>query len=483
MKKFKKYITPLLLSLAIAGCTDQVEDINTDPNKLGVDDAQSKNIFQSVLLANQYFQTTNNLRNTMLWLGQGTGIDRQYIVLNDWNANTSADSDSAWNLLYVNFLTQDRLTQDKAIQENNLKELGALQILEAHSIGTATSLWGDIPYSEFKTNDPLNKPKFDKQSDVYQQLQVLLDDAIQNLTQSGSIPADLDYHYQGNVTKWTELAYSLKARYYLHVKNYSLAKANALKGINAASNDFNAYFIGATSLQNFNPFYEFLEYERPGYMNGVGYASTILNSASATTRVNAKTDETARLAYNYTGNELNIKGLDTGEETGKFGSDSNLPLVTYGEMLLIIAEADARASFSAGLTSYNSYRALLNTGYSIGNVNAGVASMGYSGLAFKYDPYVASDFASGGMENVNGSLTDQNALLKEIYEERYIYFIGNYEAFTDFRRTDNIAGIVLNNLFTGTPQRLIYSQDEINANGANIPTPLPKMTDKTEVHQ
>jgi hypothetical protein len=36
------------------------------------------------------------------------------------------------------------------------------------------------------------------------------------------------------------------------------------------------------------------------------------------------------------------------------------------EMLLIIAEADARTSFASGLTSYNAYRALLNTGYSIG---------------------------------------------------------------------------------------------------------------------
>lgn len=477
MKKFNKYITPLLLALAVVSCTNLVEDINVNPHKLSADDAQAKNIFQSVLLANQYFQTTNNVRNTMLWLGQGTGIDRQYIPLNDWNNNTSADSDSAWNLLYVNFLTQARITQDKALKENNLKMLAVLQIVEANSIGTATSLWGDIPYSEFATNNPNNKPKFDKQSAVYAKLQILLDDAIANLTKAGSIPADLDYHYAGNTTKWTQLAYSLKARYYLHTKNYPLARANAVQGINTKANDFRALFLGTTSQQNFNPFYEFLEYERLGYMNGTGYASTILNKTSTTNRTNAKTDETARLAYNYSGTDLNVNGLDYGTETAKFGSDSNSPLVTYGEMLLIIAEVDARSSFSTGLTSYNAYRALLNTGYSIGNTNSG-----YDGLAYKYDPYVAADFAAAGMENATGSLTDQNALLREIYEERYIYFIGHYEAFTDFRRTNNIAGIKINNLFAGTPQRLIYSQDEINANGANVPSPLPKITDKTEVH-
>jgi hypothetical protein len=38
------------------------------------------------------------------------------------------------------------------------------------------------------------------------------------------------------------------------------------------------------------------------------------------------------------------------------------------------------------------------------------------------------------------------------------------EAFTDYRRTNNIGEIKIKAGFDGTPQRLIYSQDEINAN-------------------
>jgi hypothetical protein len=144
--------------------------------------------------------------------------------LNDWNNNTSADSDSAWNLLYVNFLTQARIAQNKALEANNFKMLAVSQIVEAHAIGTATSLWGDIPYSEFKILDPSNKPKFDKQSLVYSQLQTLLDEAIANLTKSGAIPTTLDIYYAGNTSRWTQLAYSLKARYFLHTKKYSHGK-------------------------------------------------------------------------------------------------------------------------------------------------------------------------------------------------------------------------------------------------------------------
>jgi hypothetical protein len=479
MKLYKKYLTSIFTSLALVGCTDYVEDINTNPHLLLPDDAASKNIFQSALLANQYFHCTNNLRNTMLWLSQANGIDRQYIPLNDWNNNSASDSDSAWRLVYVNGLPQIRLVQEKATAEKNLKSLAVMQIVEAHLIGTAASLWGDIPYSAYSIVSATNKPKFDKQSDVYKAVQILLDQAIVNLTKEGLIPASLDIYYGGNTSKWAQLAYSLKARFYLHTKDYANAKSNALKGISDASNDFKAKFGGTTALQNLNPFYEFLEYERYGYMSGDGYAASILNSASALKRTNTKTDEAARLAYTYSGSlgseELNVSGLDLGSETARFGSDASMPLVTYGEMLLIISEVDARSSLSSGITSYNTYRSLLDTGYSIGQGNSG-----YGMKTFNYDAYVDADFNNGGIENLD-NINAQDALLREIYEERYIYFIGNYEAFTDFRRTNNIAKITLRGAFSGTPQRLVYSQEEINTN-PNVPSPLPKVTDKTEVN-
>lgn len=479
MKLYKKYLTPIFASLALVGCTDYVEDINTNPHQLVPDDLESKNVFQSALLANQYFHCTNNLRNTMLWLSQANGIDRQYIPLNNWNNSAASDSDSAWRFVYVNGLPQIRLVQEKATAEKNVKSLAAMQIVEAHLIGTAASLWGDIPYSAYSIASASNKPKFDKQSDVYKAVQILLDKAIVNLTKEGAIPASLDIYYGGDTSKWTQLAYSLKARFYLHTKDYANAKSNALRGISNASNDFKAKFGGKTALQNLNPFYEFLEYERNGYMAGDGYAASILNSTSTLKRTNAKTDEAARLAYTYTGSlgneQLNVNGLDLGSETARFGSDASMPLVSYGEMLLIIAEVDARSSLSSGVTSYNAYRSLLDSGYSIGQNNSG-----YDNKTFNYDPYVDADFNNGGIEN-NDNATPQNALLREIYEERYIYFLGNYEAFTDFRRTNNIAKITLRGAFAGTPQRLLYSQEEINSN-PNVPSPLPKATDKTEVN-
>jgi hypothetical protein len=45
MKKFTKYITPLLFACVAISCTDLADGINVDPNALSVSDAQAKNIF------------------------------------------------------------------------------------------------------------------------------------------------------------------------------------------------------------------------------------------------------------------------------------------------------------------------------------------------------------------------------------------------------------------------------------------------------
>jgi hypothetical protein len=63
-------------------------------------------------------------------------------------------------------------------------------------------------------------------------------------------------------------------------------------------------------------------------------------------------------------------------------------------------------------------------------------------------------------------------------------YFANNNAYEDYiLETNNIAEIKINTSFAGTPQRLVYSQDEINANGANVPSPLPAVTEKTEVHK
>lgn len=473
----------LFLTLVVS-CTSYVEDSNVDPDLLLTGNA--KDYFQGILLANQFFQNSDQARTAMVWLNQANGEDRQYAILNNWNSSTASEFDDGWNIAYANCISQAKIAEKKCDKESNKMLKGAIQIIDAHCIGTVASLWGDAPYSDIDITGNNLSPKYDSQVSLYNQAQLLLDDAITNLNSPGLIPTTADIYYGGDKTKWIKLAYSLKARYYLHTKDYPKAKSNALLGISSASGDLKALFGNTGSIQDFNPFYSFLITERDTYMSGDSYAYDILNPTSIKYRGNAKTDESARFAFTYTNlladgyfkKALNIHGADydgASAINGKFGNDSSMPMVTYGEMLLIIAEVDARNSFSSGLASYNNYRTLLNTGYSIG-----INNLGYDTETFNYASYDAADFATGGIENT-GTLTSQNALLREIMQERYIYFIGSLESFNDFGRTNNLGEIILKSGFAGTPQRFLYPQVEISSN-PNTPNPIPSVITKTALH-
>ena len=102
----------------------------------------------------------------------------------------------------------------------------------------------------------------------------------------------------------------------------------------------------------------------------------------------------------------------------------------------------------------------------------------------QYDDYTAADFAAGGMENQDG-LSADDALLREILEERYITLFTQIEIFNDVRRTLNETNVRVNvqpNTGSQLPQRFIYAQSEIDRN-ENIPRPLPNLFDATPVNQ
>ena len=102
----------------------------------------------------------------------------------------------------------------------------------------------------------------------------------------------------------------------------------------------------------------------------------------------------------------------------------------------------------------------------------------------QYDAYISADFDNGGIENPDG-LSIDNAVLREILEERYITFFGQIEGFNDTRRTQNESAVrvpVSPNTGSALPQRFIYPQSEIDRN-TSVPNPIPDFFASTEVNQ
>lgn len=354
--------------------------------------------------------------------------------------------------------------------------VGIAKILEAHAVGSMAILMGDLPYSEI--GGEVDDPKFDSQVAALKALTSLLDDGISDLNSASTREESYDLYFGGDKDYWIAAAYTLKARYALAQKDYSAALSAANNGISSSSGDLLHIPRGDASSQagDKNLFNTILAGSRTGDIGtGDSYLMQLLNDTTDVYRGNDKTDETARFGY------YKVDESSASANLGIIEQFEPQPMVTYFENQLIKAEAAARTSgFDDGLSYLNDYREWLAGG---GRLNANF----HDSTQYKYEAYVEADFESGGMENSDGVSKD-DALLREIVEERYVSGFGTFMPFNDHRRlrgageTDLIPPFPLNNAAASQHvERLPYAQDELTSN-ENAPDD-PGLYAATEVNE
>jgi hypothetical protein len=464
MRKIARYIILFSLAGSMLACESYTEGYSTDPiNPTEVD------VLPKLLTAAQVSQIVTlegeMARNAGIWSRSFTGVQSQYGALEGYTNVTASTYDSPWGNIYSNSLINIKLLKNGAVKQRDPNILGIAQVMEAQLMGTTTALYGDIPFSEAGQFPTIQNPKFNAQADVYGGVQLLLDSAIANLKLPGPGGIDKqDIFYEGDLEKWIRAAYSLKARFYLHIADYAKVITNAQLGIsNPAGNMLATH--GTANGGDRNLYYDFQERARSGYMNANNsYTYRLLDPASSDYRGNSKTNEQERLNYFFVARDRQgNKNLNT-SASGFFGTSTSFPLVTFEETTLTLAEALVRTDDLPGaLDALNALRDVLDKTFTEGN----------------YDPYVLADFGPGGI--VSPELSQQQALLKEIVEERYVTLTGQIEVFNDVRRTKNLLGITPS---TGNqlPQRFLYSQNELNSN-PNVPKPLPGLFEPTAVNK
>ena len=297
MKKlFTKSILAIILVFSFS-CEDLNEDINSNPNDILITDVEDRLFLTGSQLANIQMQLGHLNRISGMYSGQLIGFTSLYANIYGYSLST-VESNSEWNALYVGVLTNMRQIQENS---SNTLLVGISQIIEGHAFGTAASLWGDIPYSE-AGNSEIEDPVFDPQVQVYAQAIARLDEGIAALgsAPAGQIPEDI--LFEGDKAKWIAAANTLKARFYLHQKDYSNALTAAQSGISNASGDMR-YRPGNSVSGATNLFWTILAGSRAGDLGNnsddgtESYLVQILDATNTLSRNHAKTDETARRAY------------------------------------------------------------------------------------------------------------------------------------------------------------------------------------------
>jgi len=470
--KFLKHILLGVLLIAFSSCENWL-DVNEDPNNL-TDVPSGELLLKGTLLATAQIHKGHMMRASMYYTGGLIGYQLVQQTVYEYNY-TPGDSDPNWTHLYNGILTQNNVIREKSPNSDGLQ--GIIDINQAMSVGTATTIWGDIPYS---TAAPANvalgvNPTYDAQADVYAAVQDLLDRGISTLQSATTSVGSADIVFNGNLTAWTEVGYTLKARNFLLTKDYASALAQVTNGISDPVNT--ASFIPAGDLigDNANILYSLENSSRAGDMGADGsfFYETLVNPADANSRNNAKTDETARRKYLY------ING-DGGSDNGVDAALEPMPLVSYEENLLIWAECLIRASSDnqGAIDKLNELRGYLRSGNAFNLID--VADIP------QYDDYVLADFQAGGMENADNIAVDR-AILREIIEERYVSGYTTYMPFNDLRRLRSEPDLLLPIPFnTGSNtthvERLLYPNAEIQTN-PNIPSPLPSIFEATAVNK
>jgi len=450
MKNIKYAALSLLLVFSV-GCEKVVEGINDNPNEISSDSFEAGVLLlKGIELANVSVQAGHQVRIGGMWTGQTRGLILLYKSLAEYNISAE-ESNNIWQNAYQGVVKQARLLREQTAKSPKAKQYsGISKVLEAHTLGTMASLFGDIPYTEI-AKEEVADPKFDSQKFVFSQLQLLLDEAITDLGAAPNTAVPEDLMFAGNTQKWIRVARTLKARLYMYTREYDKANQEALLGVLVPA-DALVFTPPALGLGSQNLNYKMIE-QRGGYW---GFTGSHLDNLLGKGRNNTKTQENARLSY------YRFDGASASNNKGIAAINTPITLVGSEENLLILAETAVRAGKTAeGIVQLNRLRAYLAGGRAFTRLNATDP--------LRYDAYTLADFEKGGMENLDGIATDR-ALLREIIEERYVSGFTGLMAFDDLRRLGSkekdIAVLPPFNSATikQYPQRFIVAQSELSAN-------------------
>lgn len=452
------------LIIAVAGCVfaagscKKFLDVNKDPNR-------PESVQESAILPPIEVAISHGLYG-----GNAAIIIQEYlqtIALNQPvpNAGTyfqlHTDIDVDWNVLYATCLTNMEKLDAAAKTNGNPNYRAIAKILAAYTWGTGTDMWGDIPFSQALAGEQQYTPEYDKQEDIYKGIQLLLDSAIAHIAEQGvKTPAGDDYFYEGDMSKWEKLAYTLKARYYMHLTKApgynaatqaDLALAALEKGMAADEDDLKFPYAGIAGQENvwygtFLPSSTFI------------LASGIVDSLKAHNDPRLpKMVKPAKQTGLYTGRQIGLTDIGSLESysipTDFYqGQAANNYIVTYLEALFLKAEATFIKSGAAAAQPIYQQA-----------IRAHMEKLGVSAAAI--DTYIAA----------RGTITAENALRLIMTEKKVANFM-NIENWADWRRTGYPAMTKVPNALSDIPRRLLYPQNEIIANPR--PQQSAKLTDK-----
>ncbi len=452
MLKRIAYIT--LFALTLTSCSDDLDEINKNPN--ATETPLAPYLLTGTLKqgADLYWGSTNNFDSSLLFVQHWAKI--QYTEPDRFDVS-NASFTTLWNTGYATLITDLNTILNFPADQANSNYKGIALTLRSWTFLLLTDAYGSIPYKEAGQKVT---PAYDTQKEVYTGLLADLKQAQSLLnTANGTVTGDLVY--KGDITKWKKLVNSLRLRIALRISDRepALAKQAAIDATSDAagvlsSNSDTFKFTYISSPQQ-NPASAWFE-TRDDYRISKTLVDKLNELADPRLPVYAQLPSDATVgkyvggANGLSNSDANSQGFAKTSKPGTYFLTSSSPAViaSYSETLFNLAEAVARGYISGNAEQlYND--AITASFNQFGITNAATISTYLNQAVVKYD---ASNYA------------------KSIGTQKWIAFYGQgLDAFTEWRRLDFpvLTAGPATVLDGKIPSRFFYPGTEQSLNGAS----------------
>ena len=488
--KFIKYILIILILTTAYSCSEDYFDVNSSETAPTTSSLPPQYRIQGAIENTTGTAQYRGIREVLGVVQYGSQNVANYYS-ETWSKEFTTGRYFLWQNAYVYALpnTADLIVLGNEYNAPNYVAVG--KILRAYIFGMTTDQYGDIVTTDtYDGKSPMNiTPKFVSQEEVYQTIFQLLDEAIDELSQTSTLGLNEengDVLYQGDQSKWIKFAYSIKARYLNHLNKKSSYDPDAVidaceKGINSnalnamkqftggeAENQNQPFSVSGYGSSRFDYFSEFFVDLLKNPLN--------LNSPYQDPRLPIIVPEAVNGGYHGVPTGLGLNG-NPGDDyslgNGGFYTSPASPtyMFTYAEVKFIEAEAKYRKGDMSG--AYSDFKTAVQADLE----KLGVAASDITTYLNLLDTEVGAD----------------NIDLSHIMTQKYIAMMLDAETWVDMRRMDYSSDIyhglkrpynVNLDIFPNDNdwiQAMMYEYNEEDRNYLNMPNNDPNVRLTTPV--
>ncbi|MEZ4792673.1 MAG: SusD/RagB family nutrient-binding outer membrane lipoprotein [Gelidibacter sp.] len=485
-----KYIkkTPLILILAFIAisCQDYL-DVNTDPNGPSLE-----NLTPEILLAagqtrpvDVLMTDMNRLGNTMLatWSGNSQQFQTPFNVEFTHQINAGF-YDQVWDRLYIRTGTLTQIINFESGENYDYYKASA-KILKSFYFQYLVDLYGDIPYTQAHLRGDNLFAEYDNQLDVYKALVEQLNQAIDLINTTDTDTAislsGSDYMFNGNVSEWKKLAYTVKLKLLVRLMDLADQDGSIMAYLQSEFVNLNspdATFVGldenvtvnpgyADETGKMSPFAEIYGYNAGDFggiatnaHNVVGPTTFLVEFLNGTTT--GVVDNRLERFYKTRGGQTEITGNTQGgvglpSEIGPgllSSPDQDAMVMSAAEALLLQAEAVQRGYLSNGQSAKSLFEDAIRSSFDY---------VGAEGA----DSYIAS---ANNVDKIGWDGSSNK--IEAIITQKWIALggINGAETWIEYTRTGFPANMPLSEITTRTtrPTRLLYPNSEYIGNTAHV---------------